>query len=103
MQSFYIGDVKDVLDDLIHKKNIIPDIVMVDPPRKGLDNKSIDNILEIHPKKLIYISCNPATLVRDLSKFECKYDIISIKPVDMFPFTSHVECVSVLHRKSLEK
>ena len=42
MQSFYIGDVKDVLDDLIHKKNIIPDIVMVDPPRKGLDNKSID-------------------------------------------------------------
>ena len=97
---FYAGDVEIVLDDLINKDEIIPDIVMVDPPRKGLDNKSINNILKIRPKKLIYISCNPATLVRDLSLFEDVYDINMIKPVDMFPFTSNVECCSVLYLKN---
>ena len=85
-----------MLDDLINEKGVVPDVVMVDPPRKGLDNKSIDNIMKIHPKKMVYISCNPATLVRDLAKFEKLYEIKSIKPVDMFPFTSHVECVSLL-------
>lgn len=97
--EFIAGDVKIVLDDLIGKKNIIPDIVVVDPPRKGLDNKSIENILNIKPKRIIYISCNPATLIRDLSKLEDFYTINSIKPVDMFPFTSHVECCSVLSLK----
>ena len=85
--EFIAGDVEQILDDLINKNNIIPDIVMVDPPRKGLDNKSLENILRIKPKKLVYISCNPATLVRDLSKLEEYYNINSIKPVDMFPFT----------------
>ncbi len=97
--EFIAGDVEKVLDNLINVKNIIPDIIMVDPPRKGLDNKSIENILKIVPKKLIYISCNPATLVRDLSKFEGKYEILSIKPVDMFPFSKHIECVAVLQLK----
>ena len=94
--EFLAGDVEGVLDDLINEKGIVPDVVMVDPPRKGLDNKSIDNILKIHPKKVVYISCNPATLVRDLAKFEELYELKSIKPVDMFPFTSHVECVALL-------
>lgn len=85
--EFIAGDVEEILDDLINKNNIIPDIIMVDPPRKGLDNKSIENILKIKPKKLVYISCNPATLVRDLSKLEEIYNIDKIKPVDMFPFT----------------
>ena len=97
--EFLAGDVEGVLDDLINEKGIVPDVVMVDPPRKGLDNKSIDNILKIHPKKVVYISCNPATLVRDLAKFEELYELKSIKPVDMFPFTSHVECVAVLQLK----
>ena len=102
--EFIAGDVEIVLDELVNKKNIMPNIVMVDPPRKGLDNKSIENILKINPKKIVYISCNPATLVRDLAKFEEMYDIKFIKPVDMFPFTSHVECVSVLKLKeSTEK
>ena len=100
--EFIAGDVEEVLDELINEKNIIPDIVMVDPPRKGLDNKSIDNIIKICPKKLVYISCNPATLVRDLSKLEDVYEIQSIKPVDMFPFTSHVECVALMGRKDNE-
>lgn len=97
--EFIAGDVEKVLDKLINKDNIIPDVIMVDPPRKGLDNRSIDNFIKIHPKKIIYISCNPATLVRDLSKLEYLYNIESIKPIDMFPFTSHVECVAVLELK----
>ena len=96
--EFIAGDVENNLQKLINK-NIIPDIIIVDPPRKGLDKNSIENILNVKPKKLIYISCNPATLVRDLHKFEEKYEITKIKPVDMFPFTSHVECVAVLHYK----
>ena len=94
--EFIAGDVEKVLDDLINNKKIIPDIIMVDPPRRGLDKTSIQNILKIKPKKLVYISCNPATLVRDLKELEESYDIKSIRPVDMFPFTSHVECVAVL-------
>ena len=102
--EFIAGDVEIVLDRLINKEHIIPDVVMVDPPRKGLDSKSIENLLKILPKKLVYISCNPATLVRDLSKLEDKYKITMIKPVDMFPFSKHVECVSVLElKKTIEK
>lgn len=102
--EFIAGDVENVLDDLIKIKKVIPDVIMIDPPRKGMDNKSVENILNIKPKKLVYISCNPATLVRDLAKFEEEYEVKTIKPVDMFPFTSHVECVSVLELKeSTEK
>ena len=100
--EFIAGDVENVLDELINLKNIIPDVIMVDPPRKGLDNKSIDNIIKILPKKVVYISCNPATLVRDLAKLEDVYEVKSIKPVDMFPFTSHVECVALMGRKDNE-
>ena len=102
--EFIAGDVEDVLDELINKKNVIPNVIMVDPPRKGLDNTSINNIIKIKPHRLVYISCNPATLIRDLAKLEDIYKVKSIKPVDMFPFTSHVECVAVLELKeSTEK
>ena len=97
--EFFAGDVEIVLDDLINNKGLKADVVMFDPPRKGLDKKSIDNILNIRPKKIVYISCNPATLIRDLADFENEYDIKTIIPVDMFPFTSHVECCSVLQLK----
>ena len=96
IQSFQLGDVELILDDLINNKKIIPDMVMIDPPRKGLDQKSIENILKIKPKKLVYISCNPATLVRDLAKLEDIYEIKRIKPVDMFCWTSHCEVVTIL-------
>jgi len=97
--EFIAGDVEQVLDSLINEKKVIPDVVMVDPPRKGLDNKTIENILRIKPKTMVYISCNPATLVRDLAKLEDLYGVKRIVPVDMFPFTSHVECVAVLQLK----
>lgn len=102
--EFIQGDAEKILNDLIENKNIIPNVVIVDPPRRGLDNNTINNILKIYPKKVIYISCNPATLIRDLSLLEEKYEIKLIQPVDMFPFTSHVECIAVLELKeNIEK
>ena len=98
--KFIAGDVEKILDDLINVKKVIPDIIMLDPPRKGLDNTSIENIRKVRPKKVVYISCNPATLVRDLAKLEDIYNIKSIKPVDMFPFTSSVECCAVLELRN---
>ena len=97
--EFYAGDVEVVLDELINNKGVKADIVMFDPPRKGLDKNSINNILKIKPKKIVYISCNPATLIRDLVDFEDIYEVKTIIPVDMFPFTSHVECVALMGRK----
>lgn len=97
--QFIAGDTKIVLEDLIYKKGIIADIVIFDPPRKGLDNNSINNILKIKPKKIVYISCNPATLIRDLALFEKLYEVKTIIPVDMFPFTKHVECVVAMFLK----
>ncbi len=94
--KYIVGDTEKVLTELIHEKNIKPDVIVVDPPRKGLDNTTIENIIKIKPKKVVYISCNPATLTRDLAKLENDYEIKEIQPVDMFPFTSHVECVSLL-------
>ena len=97
--DFFAGDVEVILEDLLKNKNIKPDVVFVDPPRKGLDNVTINNILKVLPNKIVYISCNPATLIRDLKLLEDKYELLEIQPVDMFPFTSHVECVTVLQLK----
>ena len=97
--EFLEGDVENTLENLIKIKKQLPDVIFVDPPRRGLDNNTIQTILKYEPKKVIYISCNPATLVRDLKLLEDKYNIEEIQPVDMFPYTSHVECVAVLQLK----
>lgn len=97
--EFIAGDVEKALSNIIYDRKIIPNIVMVDPPRRGLDNTSVNNILKIRSKRFVYISCNPATLVRDLAKLEEVYEVKEIIPVDMFPFTSHVECVATLKLK----
>lgn len=97
--QFLCGDVEKILDALVNIDKVKPDVIFVDPPRKGLDERSIQNIIKVFPKKIIYISCNPASLVRDLKKFEKYYEIREIQPIDMFPFTSHVEVVSVLGLK----
>ncbi len=94
--EFMVGDVEFALSELIEKRNIIPDVVFVDPPRRGLDTTTIKNLEKVKPEKIVYISCNPATLVRDLKMFEEEYEIKSIIPVDLFPWTKHVECVSIL-------
>lgn len=97
--EFYCGDVEEILETVLEKKNINPNVIFVDPPRKGLDNNTINNIIKLKPERFIYISCNPATLVRDLVKLGEVYDIKEIQPIDMFPFTTHVECVAVLQLK----
>lgn len=94
--DFICGDVELAFDKLIKKEKVKPDVVIVDPPRKGLDENTINNILKLKVERVVYISCNPATMVRDLKIMEEKYDITEIQPVDMFPFTSHVECCSIL-------
>lgn len=101
--EFIVGDVEFALSELIETRKIMPEVVFVDPPRKGLDNTTIQNLLKVEQKKIIYISCNPATLVRDLKTLEEKYEIKDITPVDMFPWTKHVEVVSVLGLKEEKK
>ena len=97
--EFYASDVEIGLPKLIKDKKIKPDVVFVDPPRKGLDDVTINTLINIQPKRIVYISCNPATLARDLTKFIEKYDINQITPVDMFAYTTHVECCAVMTLK----
>lgn len=94
--EFICGDVEVAFDELINKEKIVPSAIIVDPPRKGLDNKTVENIAKIQPAKLVYISCNPATMVRDLAKLEDIYNIKTIQPVDMFPWTNGVESITIL-------
>lgn len=97
--EYIAGGVEDKIEEF-KDRNIHPSVIVVDPPRKGLDEKSIEYILEFGPEKIGYVSCNPATLARDLKRLSEKYDIVSITPVDMFPQTVHVETVTIL-RKSI--
>lgn len=98
--EFFVGDVEKELPEFIEKNNISADMIFIDPPRKGCDKIALDTIMKICPKKIVYVSCNPATLARDLKILGEKYDIGDVTPVDMFPFTSHVECVSVMQIKN---
>ncbi|WP_059172504.1 23S rRNA (uracil(1939)-C(5))-methyltransferase RlmD [Bacillus sp. FJAT-27445] len=76
-----------------------PDVVIVDPPRTGLDGKLLETLLKVKPKKIVYVSCNPSTLARDIQTLSTKFKVEYIQPVDMFPQTAHVECVSKLELK----
>ena len=97
--EFFAGDVEKVFENVLKEHNVKPDVIFVDPPRKGLDKHTIENILNIKPEKIVYISCNPASLVRDLKLLEESYEIKKIQPVDMFPFTSNLECCAVMELK----
>lgn len=96
--EYIAGDAKDELEKL-KNQNIYFDTLIVDPPRKGLDEDGIDILMKLKPKKIGYVSCNPATLARDLNKLSEIYNIEDINLVDMFPWTSHVECVAMMCRK----
>lgn len=89
--DFICKDVSKSIDDY---QNI--DLIVVDPPRAGLKRKAVDNILKIKPNKIIYVSCNPSTLARDLNTLKNEYSVESITLIDMFPNTYHVECVCLL-------
>ena len=96
MQNLFAGDVEKALTDLIDVNGVNADVVFVDPPRKGIDETSVNNLLSLKPKKIVYVSCNPASLMRDLKRLEKGYEVKKIIPVDLFPWTSHVECVAVV-------
>ena len=93
--DFVLADASKNMDEYIKGK----DIVIVDPPRKGISKELIDLIIKNDIKRLVYVSCNPATLARDLDILKQHYNIGEIQPVDMFGFTTHVECVVGMQRK----
>jgi 23S rRNA (uracil1939-C5)-methyltransferase len=90
--EFHANDVSDYMDLMAHNKQSI-DVLFMDPPRKGADERFLKSVLTLKPKKIIYISCEPETLARDIKLLSAKYNIESIQPVDMFPQTHHVEAV----------
>ena len=96
--EFHANDVSDYMDLMAHNKQSI-DVLFMDPPRKGADERFLKSVLTLKPKKIIYISCEPETLARDIKLLSAKYNIESIQPVDMFPQTHHVETVVALSLK----
>ena len=99
MRIFLFGDVENVLPKFLEERKILPDVVFLDPPRKGCERSAIETLLKIESQKIVYVSCNPASLARDLALFEEKYEIKKLAICDMFPGTSHCEVVSVLKLK----
>lgn len=94
--EFAVGEAEVVIPNW-YKEGIEADVLVVDPPRKGCDDALLQTIIEMRPKKVVYVSCNPATLARDLRVLEDGgYRTVEVQPVDMFPHTTHVECVSQL-------
>jgi 23S rRNA (uracil1939-C5)-methyltransferase len=98
---FFGGDMVDVLSDIFVETQGKPDVIITDPPRAGMHEKVINQILNIEPEKIVYISCNPATQARDLQLLDSKYRVIAVQPVDMFPQTHHVENVVLLFKRSV--
>ena len=94
--KFYAGDMKDVLTADFVAAHGKPDVVITDPPRAGMHADVVNRILEMEAPKVVYVSCNAATQARDLEMLAAKYDVVRIKPVDMFPQTQHVENVVLL-------
>lgn len=97
--EFYAGDMKDVFNDSFINKHGQPDVIITDPPRDGMHKNVVAKILEIAPKRIVYVSCNSATQARDLSLMKEQYTIIKTQAVDMFPQTHHVENVVLLELK----
>ena len=96
---FYAGDMKDMLTQDFINEHGRPDVIITDPPRAGMHNDVIDVILFAEPKRIVYVSCNPATQARDLSLLDAKYKVLAVQPVDMFPHTHHVENVVLLEKR----
>ena len=98
--QFYAGDRKDLLTQDFINDHGRPDVIITDPPRAGMHDDVIKTILFAEPKRIVYVSCNPATQARDLQLLNEKYDVVKVQPVDMFPHTHHVENVVLLEQKA---
>ena len=90
---FFAGDMKDILNDAFVARYGRPDVIITDPPRAGMHEDVVNVILNAAPKRIVYVSCNPATQARDLALLDAKYRVTRVQPVDMFPHTQHVENV----------
>jgi 23S rRNA (uracil1939-C5)-methyltransferase len=99
--SFFSGDMKKILTSEFIAQHGRPDVIITDPPRAGMDEDVVETILEAAPKKVVYVSCNPATQARDLALMDEQYKVTRIQPVDMFPHTHHVENVVLLERRGV--
>ncbi|RDV15855.1 23S rRNA (uracil(1939)-C(5))-methyltransferase RlmD [Pontibacter diazotrophicus] len=97
--TFYAGDMKDILSDELVERHGRPDVVITDPPRAGMHEDVIAKLLQVHPERIVYVSCNPATQARDLELLSAKYNVARVQPVDMFPQTHHVENIVLLTAK----
>ncbi len=100
---FYAGDMKDILTEDFIREHGRPDVIITDPPRAGMHNDVINVILAAEPKRIVYVSCNPATQARDLQLLGGKYKVTAVQPVDMFPHTHHVENVVLLEKREEPK
>lgn len=96
---FFAGDMKDILNKEFIAQYGRPDVIITDPPRAGMHQDVIDTILFAAPKRIVYVSCNPATQARDLQLLDADYKVEKVQPVDMFPHTQHVENVVLLNRR----
>ena len=97
--EFFAGDMKDVLNDSFIAEHGTPDVIITDPPRAGMHPDVVKVILEAAPKRIVYVSCNPATQARDIALLDQGYKVMAVQPVDMFPHTQHVEVVTLLERR----
>ncbi|GJM28700.1 MAG: putative RNA methyltransferase [Cyclobacteriaceae bacterium] len=97
---FYAGDTRELLSSELITRHGTPDVLITDPPRSGMHQEVVEKIIRISPKKIIYVSCNPATQARDIALLVENYQIMAVQPVDMFPHTHHVESVVLLEIKS---
>lgn len=95
---FFSGDMKNILNDNFVDENGTPEVIITDPPRAGMHQDVINILLQIKARKIVYVSCNPATQARDISLLSAKYKVMKVQPVDMFPHTHHVENVVLLER-----
>lgn len=98
---FFAGDVIKICDDAFFTTNGLPDIVITDPPRAGMHDKLVDKLLQIEAPVIVYVSCNTATMARDILLLSQKYEVQKTQPVDMFPHTHHIECVARLVLKKI--
>lgn len=99
---FFAGDMKDILTREFLEEHGIPDVIITDPPRAGMHADVVDTILFANPKRIVYVSCNPATQARDLQLLDANYQVKAVQPVDMFPQTHHVENVVLLERRAAD-
>ena len=96
---FYAGDMKDILNRDFIDRHGRPDVIITDPPRAGMHTDVVNTILFASPRRIVYVSCNPATQARDLALLDSQYRVVAVQPVDMFPQTHHVENVVLLEKR----